>query len=86
MALKLIHCIVLIKIYYFITNYLSHLKMRHSIDDAFINQLFSHPSFQLRLRQAQKHQSYSRVEAPQIVELAEEIGALLAAEYKQRVE
>lgn len=55
--------------------------MTHYIDDAFVGQLFAHPSFQMRLRQSQDS---SRVQ-PVMGELVEEICEVLSSEYRQQV-
>ncbi len=57
--------------------------MRPHVDEAFIGQLFAHPLFQLRLQQVQLP---SRKEQPEAAALAEEICAMLSADYQSRVD
>jgi hypothetical protein len=53
--------------------------MKHHIDDAFVNQLFAHPAFQLKLRKNQQASSPKRPEPPVVPDLVEEICSILAA-------
>lgn len=56
--------------------------MKHQIDEAFVNQLFAHPAFQLKFKKAQQAFSPSlpkKHEPALIPELVEEICGILSA-------
>jgi hypothetical protein len=62
--------------------------MKYQIDDAFVNQLFAHPAFQLKLKTTQMKQNpQRRTEGPASVpSIVEEICTLLSDEFKQKVD